>query len=598
VWSAPYQDAALNGLVITGSIPVYDDNDSFRGVAAIDVLLNTVTQQVSSITVGRTGYGFLIDKQGRVIAMSEKGYADFNLTKTEMQSGDLENLSLLNRVPMDVFLVLTKMTSWQTGVRQVEINGVNRYVAYQPIPVVGYSLGIVISEDEVLQDFVDTINTVEDETRNTLISAVGVSMFILVLAALAAYAIGNSITAPLGKLTKAAEEVAGGNLDIRSDVTTNDEIGMLSSMLNDMTSTTQGLITTLEERVAERTKTVEVRASQTQAVAEVGKLVAAQRDLEELLTRTTHLISDRFNYYHVGIFLLDQQGEFAILRASNSSGGAKMLKRGHKLRVGREGIVGAATGTGEARIALDVGEDAVYFDNPDLPDTRSEMALPLIAGGETLGVLDIQSVESNAFSAEDIPTLQLLADQLSIAVQNARLLRDSQEALMLARKATGESSHENWRTLLQETGGLGFLSSLDGQLTQVTTDFDMNTNRGILEGQSMLSEDQTTLNVPIRVRGQTIATMRLVKPSGSTPWSPDEIADVEQLSNQISNTLESARLYQEAQRRAAQEQAIGEIASAISASTRMDNILRSTVQALGRQLDDTEIVLELETDHE
>lgn len=598
VWSAPYQDAALNGLVITGSIPVYDDSDTFRGVAAIDVLLNTVTAQVSSITVGRTGYGFLIDSQGRVIAMSEKGYADFNLTEAEMQSGDLENLSLLNRVPMDVFLVLTKMTSWQTDVRQVEINGVNRYVAYQPIPVVGYSLGIVISEDEVLQDYVDTITTVEDETRNTLISAVGVSLFILALAGLAAYGIGNSITAPLGKLTKAAEELAGGNLDIRADVTTNDEIGMLSSMLNDMTSTTQGLIATLEERVAERTETIEVRASQMQAVAEVGKSVAAQRDLDELLTRTTRIISDRFNYYHVGIFFLDQRGEYAILRASNSSGGAKMLERGHKLRVGQEGIVGTAAGTGEARIALDVGEDAVFFNNPDLPDTRSEMALPLIAGGETLGVLDIQSIEANVFSADDIPTLQLLAEQLAIAVQNARLLRNSQEALMLARKATRDISRENWRALLQDIEGLGFVSSLDGELAQVTKDSVTNTDRGILDGKKMLSEDQKTLSVPIRARGQTIGIMRLAKLPGSEIWTPDEIADVEQLSSQISNTLESARLYQEAQRRAAQEQAIGEITSAISASTNVDNILRSTVQALGHQLDDTEIVLELETDHD
>ena len=597
-WSIPYLDIAHNGLVITSSIPVFDNTNSFRGVVGIDLKLATITERISNLVVGETGYSFLIDGEGRLIAMPSKGYEDFNLTEEEIQSGDVENLSLINRVSLDVFEVLAKMTSGQTGIRQVEIKGTNRYIAYRPIPVVGYSFGIVISEEEVLQDFVDTIKTVEVETRNTLFSAVGVSLFLLALAGLTAYGIGNSITAPLGKLTKTAEEVAGGNLDIRAEITTNDEIGLLARTLNNMTSTTQGLITTLEERVAERTKIIEVRASQTQAVAEVGKSVAAQRDLEELLTRTTYLISDRFNYYHVGIFLLDQRGEFAILRASNSRGGAKMLERGHKLGVGREGIVGTAAGTGEARIALDVGEDAVFFDNPDLSDTRSEMALPLIAGGETLGVLDIQSVEANAFSTEDIPTLQLLADQLAIAVQNARLLRDSQEALMRARKATADISQESWKALLQEVEGLGFVSSLDGEVTQATKDFDVNVNRGLLEGKNMLSEDQTTLNVPIRVRGQTIATMRLVKLSGSAPWSPDEIADVEQLSNQVGNTLESARLYQEAQQRAAQEQAIGKITSAIGASTRVDNILRSTVQALGRQLDDTEIVLELETDYD
>lgn len=598
VWSTPYQDAALNGLVITSSIPVYDNYNVFRGVTAIDILLTTVTQQVSSIAIGKTGYGFLIDNNGRVIAMPDKGYADFNLTEEEMQSNDIDNLSLLNRVPLDVFQVLTKMTSGQTGVTRIAISGVNRYIAYQPIPVIGYSLGIIISEDEVLQDFIDTTKTVEEETRNTLLSAVGASLFLLALAGLAAYGIGNSITAPLGKLTKAAEEVASGNLDVRADVTTNDEIGLLASTLNSVTSTAQGLIETLEERVEERTKIIEVRASQTQAVAEVGKSVAAQRDLEELLTRTSHLVSARFNYYHVGIFLLDQRGEYAILRASNSSGGAIMLERRHRLRVGKEGIVGTVAGTGEARIALDVGEDAAFFDNPDLPDTRSEMALPLLAGGEALGVLDIQSVEPNAFSDEDVPTLQLLADQLAIAVQNARLLRNTNEALMLARKATGEVSQQGWQSLLQSADRLGFVSSADGEVTQTTKDLDASINRALFQGESTLSEDQKTLTAPISVRGQTVAMMRLVKPSDSDSWTPDEIADVELLSSQISNALDSARLYNDVQRRAALEQAVGEISSKIGAKTKIDAIMRSTVQELGRQLDDTEIVLELVANHE
>ena len=595
VWSAPYQDAALHGLVITSSIPVYDDSNEFRGVAAIDILLNTITQQVSSIAIGRTGYGFLIDKEGRVIAMPGKGFADFNLTAEEMQSGDIDNLSLISRVPLDVFEVLAKMTSGQTGVRQITINGVDRYIAYQPIPAIGYSLGILIYKGEVLQEFIDTNTTVEEETRKTLFSALGISVFLLALAGLAAYGIGNSITAPLSRLTKAAEEVAGGNLDMRADVITSDEIGLLANTLNSMTSTAQELITTLEERVAERTKIIELRASQTQAVAEVGKSVAAQRELEQLLARATYLISDRFNHYHVGIFLLDPYNEYAILRASNSSGGAKMLERGHKLRVGKEGIVGTVAGTGEARIALDVGEDAVFFDNPDLPDTRSEMALPLIAGGETLGVLDIQSVEVNAFSDVDIPTLQLLADQLAIAVQNARLIRDSQEALMLARKATGDVSQESWRALLQDVDRLGYISSLNGEVVQATKDLDANMNRALLDGESVISEDQKTLNMPISVRGQTIAMIRLVKSSDAEPWTFGEIEDVEQLSNQISNALESARLYNEAQRRSYFEQVIGEITASLSTATEVDGIIRETVVRLGETLQDSDVALRIKT---
>ena len=136
--------------------------------------------------------------------------------------------------------------------------------------------------------------------------------------------------------------------------------------LNNMSSTAQDLVTNLEALVAERTRVIEKRVAQIQAATEVGKAVASQRDLEELLNRATHLISNRFGFYHVGIFLLDDRNEYAILRAANSKGGEQMLAREHRLRVGTEGIVGAVASSGEARIALDVGKDAVYFDNAGL----------------------------------------------------------------------------------------------------------------------------------------------------------------------------------------------------------------------------------------
>ena len=270
-----------------------------------------------------------------------------------------------------------------------------------------------------------------------------------------------------------------------------------------------------------------------------------------------------------------------------------MLERGHKLRVGTEGIVGTVAGTGEARIALDVGEDAVFFDNPDLPQTRSEMALPLTAGGETLGILDIQSVESNAFSDEDIPTLQVLADQLATAVQNANLLRDSQESLMLARIATSEVSRQGWKSLLQDDDGVGYVSLIGGEVTPVSEELDTGTKHALRRGESVLSTDQRTLNMPIRVRGQTIGMMRLAKPADSESWSPNEIADVELLSNQISNALDSARLYSDVQRNATLQQTTGDISTKIDAARDMDSILRIAVEELGRNISDTEIVLEI-----
>jgi GAF domain-containing protein/HAMP domain-containing protein len=595
-WSVPYLDIAHNGLVITSSIPVFDNTNSFRGVVGIDLKLASITERISNLVIGKTGYSFLIDREGRLIAMPSKGYGDFNLTEEEIQSGDVENLSLINRVPLDVFEVLAKMTSGQSGVKLVEINGINHYIAYKPIPIVGYSLGVVVAEDVLLQDFVETNTILEAETRQTLINSIGVIVILLSVAGLASYGIGNSITAPLEKLINVAEEVARGNLDVRADVTTTDEIGILGATLNSMTSTTHDLITNLESNVAERTKAVERRVNQIQAVAEVGKAVTTQRDLEELLDRTTHLISNRFGYYHVGIFLLDPRGEYAVLRSSNSSGGARMLAREHKLRVGREGIVGTAASTGEAHIALDVGEDAVYFDNPDMPDTHSEIALPLIAGEEILGVLDVQSVEKNAFSEDDIPALQILADQLATAVQNARLLRDTQEALNAAQKAYGGISERGWNTLLKKTKAPGFIGMLHGELIPTRKELDTNTKDILHRGEVVLSADKRTLNAPIVARGQTIGMMRLVKPSHAETWELDEIEDIEKLSAQISNALESARLYDEAQRRADFESLSGEIADTIRSSSGIENILQNAIRELGQKLGATRTYVQLSTD--
>jgi GAF domain-containing protein/HAMP domain-containing protein len=595
VWSIPYQDAALHGLVITSSFPIFNEVGDFRGVAGLDVQLATVTEHVSNLAFGKTGYGFLIDSGGRLIAMPKQGLVDFNLTEEEIQNNDIENLSLINRVPLPVFEVLAKMTSGQTGIRLVEINGSNRYIAYKPIPIVDYSLGIVVSEEELLQDFVETNKIVEEETRQTIVNALQVILILLSVAGFASYGIGNSITAPLERLIKVAKQLASGNFAATVEVTTGDEIGILGDTLNHMSSTTQNLVTNLEELVVERTQVIEKRFAQIQAVAEVGKAVAAQRDLEELLNLTTQLINSRFGFYHIGIFLLDPRSEYAILVAANSSGGKKMLAREHKLKVGTEGIVGTVAGSGEARIALDVGEDAVYFDNPDLPQTRSEMALPLIAGGEVLGVLDVQSMEANAFSADDVPTLQILADQLAIAVQNARMLKDTQEALFAARKATGEKSQKGWQILFKEVGAAGYVGLSDGEIVRSTGKVDDYTKQVLSAGNHLASNDQHTINIPIILRSQIIGMLRLTKPPHTAPWTPEEISDMESLSDQISSTLESARLYNEAQRRAAIEQTIGEITSSIASATDTDQIIRETVTHLGKVLQDSDVTLRINT---
>lgn len=349
----------------------------------------------------------------------------------------------------------------------------------------------------------------------------------------------------------------------------------------------------LEERIQERTSILDKRTAQLQAVAEVGKSIASYRNLSELLQRAAQLISDKFGFYHIGIFLLDDRKEFAILVASNSEGGKRMLEKRHALKVGETGIVGYVAENLRARIALDVGTDAVFFNNPDLPNTRSEMALPLVASGQILGVLDVQSTESRAFVDDDIATLQILADQLAVAIQNTNLFSETEQALESARSSYGQVSREAWSKILRNQARINFLATTPATAKIQDDLVESAISKAIETGDLILSEDGLTISVPIKIRGQVIGAIRLKKPEIAEAWTQDETNLAISLTDQLSGALESARLYRESQQRAARESLVSDISARISASATRDSIIRETVQELGQALGDASVSFQL-----
>ena len=185
----------------------------------------------------------------------------------------------------------------------------------------------------------------------------------------------------------------------------------------------------LELQVATRTAELGRRTTQLQVAAEVARDATTAHDLDELLSRSVNLVARRFGFYHAGIFLTDERDEYAAPRAATGEAGRQMLDHGHRLKVGEEGIVGHVCASGEPRISLDVGTDAIHFDNPWLPDTRSEMALPMRVGGRIIGALDVQSSQEAAFDQDDVEILQILADQLAVAIERTRLFEQVQATL-------------------------------------------------------------------------------------------------------------------------------------------------------------------------
>jgi GAF domain-containing protein/CheY-like chemotaxis protein len=173
---------------------------------------------------------------------------------------------------------------------------------------------------------------------------------------------------------------------------------------------------------------VERRARLLEAASQVGRDVTSILDMGELLNRTVDVICDAYGFYYAGVFLVGEEGEWAVLRAGRGEAGAQMIASGHKLQVGGHSMIGTCIESRQARIALDVGEEPVHFKNPHLPHTRSEMALPLIVVGKAIGAVTVQSVEEAAFSDDDVTSLMAMADQLAIAINNARLLRELEAA--------------------------------------------------------------------------------------------------------------------------------------------------------------------------
>ncbi|HSM72891.1 MAG TPA: GAF domain-containing protein, partial [Anaerolineales bacterium] len=308
--------------------------------------------------------------------------------------------------------------------------------------------------------------------------------------------------------------------------------------VKDVNRELENLTSTLEERVATRTdelsarsaeletrskeleeanSNIRRRASQFEALAQVSHSITSIRNLHELLPHVATVISDYYGFYHVGIFLVDEANEYAFLTATNSKGGQRMLERQHRLKVGEQGIVGSVTGTGEPRIALDVGADATYFNNLDLPETHSEMALPLRSGDKIIGALDVQSKESGAFTDEDVQTLSLLADQVSLAIENDRLFEDSNKTLSELQMVLRQSTREAWKSITKQQGLLGYRYNTIG--ASPLKEPVKLTNSGNDKGKAREKEAGRII-VPIELRGEVIGNLVVQSPT-KDDWNED-----------------------------------------------------------------------------
>jgi len=401
----------------------------------------------------------------------------------------------------------------------------------------------------------------------TLIIALVIALF----SGLLVVFLTQSIVSPLDKLRSAAEDIQAGKPGAVADLNSRDEFGALAATFNQMSGELRQVVSGLEETIDARTKDLTQRAQQLEASAVVARKAAEAQELTTLLDLVTRLVPETFGYYHCGIFLIDEQRRYAVLEAANSKGGQNMLARGHRLQVGRVGVVGYCAGTGQPRIAQDVGADVIYYANPDMPKTRSEMALPLIVRDQSIGVLDIQSTEANAFGQDDIDILQVLADQLALAIDNTRLLESSRRALAELQVLYGEEAARSWQ------------SKLAGEEIAFAYDSTGLIRSGVESALSM-TEGKAQLSKPITFRGQVIGNLDFIRDETEGNWTEEENQLIDEILEQTALALENARLVQQIRLRSDQIRLLQEITAMAASIMDEEELLHTVAEKLQTSL--------------
>ncbi len=327
----------------------------------------------------------------------------------------------------------------------------------------------------------------------------------------------------------------------------------------------------LEDTVQSRTADIQRRLMQVRTAAEISRAISRLNTPESLFMQVAELVRERFDLYYVGIFLTEPSGRYAVLRAGTGEAGQAMLNQNHRLAIGGNSMIGWAIANRQPRIALDVGEEAVRFNNPFLPNTRSEVALPILSRSDVLGAISFQSDRSRAFDQNDILVLQGIADSLAVAIENANLFSELSENLEEIRALNRNYIQKAWTEVITTTGELEFE----------------------YEGSAPTRQEQPahTIQVPLVLRDQVIGQVTLE--TDRDQLTEEDAAYLNAVTTQTAVALENARLVQESEWRAFQERKLNEMTAAFHQASSLDAILKSAVEQLGQLPSVAEVSIQL-----
>lgn len=347
----------------------------------------------------------------------------------------------------------------------------------------------------------------------------------------------------------------------------------------------------LEDQIAKRTLSLQQRSLELQAISEIAGLAAQRLTSQNLMSQAVEIIRDRFNFYHVSIFLLDESETWAELAASTGEAGHKLITSHYRLAVGSASIVGWTTANRLLRVSQDITNDPFYYSNPLLPDTRSEIAIPLAVGQRLIGALDIQSNEPQIFVEDYISPLEAIANEIAIAIDNARLLSETQARLERIERDFRGQTQDSWARFLRKRKTSEY--RLSRQQGPISDEMRQGMEQAAESGRTFVSSESKELVVPVQIRGQVIATIGAQKGEDEEPWSDDDIALIEAVANQTALSFETSRQYTEEQRRVAELEVINRVSQAVSQMLRLKVLYRVIHTQLNRVLGEVDMYIAL-----
>ncbi len=552
--------------------PIRDETGNIIGVGSIVSELDDISQQVAASRVGETGFGYLIDNSNRVVAHPDPSY-----------SAELRDLT---SYPPVVALRQGK----QGWISFTDEQGED-WRAY--VDRLGNGWGVIVQEPEA-QAFTALR---EFQQISWIVLNVGI-VLLLVLVWLGI----RRASRPIKTLTAVVTAVAAGDINRTAPVETTDELGTLAIAINSMTEQLRQLIGELEHRVVVRTQRLEV-------VASLGERLNAILDQEELLAEVIYQIRANFDYYHAQIYLLDSKGEKLITAAGSGEAGEEMKLHGYSIPVSAPTSPAArAVRSGQIVRMDDLREIGDWQPHPLLPEAHSEMAVPILVEGQVVGVLAVQADKVAGLDESDSNLLRALANQIAVAINNARLFQETQTALSEVEALNRQLTREAWRDIRDQVDTNGYIFTRSG--TVMAADEWLPAMALAVQQKNLahgnghdhgVEDKMNSLAVPLVLRGEVIGVIGIERPAaaGEDPdegWSEDELITLQSVTGQIALALDAARLARETERSAWRDRVVSETTARVWSSSEIEEVMKAAVAQLGEKLHASEVIIRLGTE--